>query len=198
MIRQGAARRLALVARKLAFKDRGRRDEFGLRFDLGLRLLKIGDGELELLDELLAAFGCLAELDAARLGELQLQPFDLELEAGPLVLGEIDARLRLGQQIALRQDQRMRGSASARGIFCQTWKTSCAPAASPSIGGAPEARPAQGLTMKMMRRYVSKAIKPRCNWRCMNVRHNWRSGRRKFDGTSLGAFPPSLSSEPHG
>jgi hypothetical protein len=85
-----------------------------LRFDLGLRLLEIGNGEFELLDELPAALGGLAELGAARLGQQELQPLDLEPEAGSFALGEIGAGLRRDEQTALLEDHRMRSGEVGR------------------------------------------------------------------------------------
>ena len=54
------------------------RRDLGLGLFLGLRLLEIGDGELELLDELPAAFGGLSELLPPGLREHQFQPLDLK------------------------------------------------------------------------------------------------------------------------
>ena len=68
MVGQGPARRLACIDRTTRGRSRG--GDLRLRFDLGLRLLEIGNGEFELLDELPAALGGLAELGAARLGQL--------------------------------------------------------------------------------------------------------------------------------
>jgi hypothetical protein len=54
------------------------RCDLGLGFLLRLGLFKIFDGEFELLDQELAAFGGLPELFAPCLGQHQLQPLDFQ------------------------------------------------------------------------------------------------------------------------
>ena len=97
----GAARRLDPYPFALLFLLLGRRN-FRLGLFLGLRLLEIGDGELELLDKLLASFGGLPKLLSSGPGEHEFQPLDLE-----------SANLRLA--LALRPTSRAaRGSLRAR------------------------------------------------------------------------------------
>ena len=79
-------------------------------FDLGLALLKVGDGEFELLDDLPAALRALAEACPPRLLELQFQAFDLELQTLRLRHGQT----RFGEQGTLRDDHGMRRSKIGR------------------------------------------------------------------------------------
>ena len=75
VLRQLAGSALWTPPRRL--RGLGRRD-LGLGLFLGLRLLQILDRQFKLLDEKLAAFRRLAVGPAARLGELKLQPLDLQ------------------------------------------------------------------------------------------------------------------------
>ena len=75
--------------------------DLGLGFLLGLRFFKIFNGEFELFDQQLAAFGGLPELFAPRLGQHQLQPFDFQPADGHFAV-------RQRQLFALRKDHRVR------------------------------------------------------------------------------------------
>ena len=90
----------------------GRRD-LGLGLFLGLRLLQILDRQFELLDEKLAPLRRLAVGLAARLGQLQLQPLDLEGANFRFVL-------RGGEHLALGEDHRVRARQIARKVVRQT------------------------------------------------------------------------------
>jgi len=70
-------------------------------------LLQVLDRQLQLLDEQLAALRRLSETLVARLGELKLQPLDLQ-RPGP------GFAARGGKQLALRQDHRMGARQIAR------------------------------------------------------------------------------------
>src|SRR2546429_8203911 len=77
IIRQRPARRLdpspfALLSLLLGSSD------FSLGLFLGLGLLEIEDGELELFDDVLAALRRLPELFSPQLGEHEFQPLDLK------------------------------------------------------------------------------------------------------------------------
>jgi hypothetical protein len=74
----------------------------GFRARSGPRLFEIFDPKLNLLDQQLAAFGGLPELLAPRLGQVQLQPLDLQPADG-------DFALRQSQLLALRKDYRSEG-----------------------------------------------------------------------------------------
>ena len=82
-----------------------RSGDLGLGLFLGLRLLEIVDGELELFDELFAALRGLPELLPPRLGEHQLQPLDLQGADLRLAFGSNPQRLLFGQELALCEDQ---------------------------------------------------------------------------------------------
>lgn len=77
----------------------GRRD-FSLGLFLGLGLLEIDDGKLELFDELLAALRRLPKLFLPHLGEHEFQPLDLKRP-------DFCFTARLRQHLALREDHRM-------------------------------------------------------------------------------------------
>jgi hypothetical protein len=77
------------------------RGDLGLGFLFGLGLFKVLDGELELLDQQLAAFGGLSELLASCLGQHQLQPLDFQP-------ADRDLASRQRQQFTLRKDHCMR------------------------------------------------------------------------------------------
>jgi hypothetical protein len=100
VVRQRTSRRPRIL-RALLWSGPWRGD-LGLGFLFGLRLFEVLDGELELLDQQLAAFGGLPELLAPCLGQHQLQPFDFQPADG-------DFALRQCQLLALRKDHRMRG-----------------------------------------------------------------------------------------
>ncbi len=91
-----------------------RRCDLGLGLFLGLRLFQILDRQFELLDEELAALRRLAETLTARLGQLQLQPLDLERADFRFLLRFAQRRLSLGQQLALGEDHRVRARQIAR------------------------------------------------------------------------------------
>jgi hypothetical protein len=94
-------RQLAGTAGSALLRRSGRRRHLGAGLFLRLRLLQIFDHELELLDEQLAALRRLSETLVARLGELELQPLDLES-------ARFGFGLRGGDRLALRQDHRVR------------------------------------------------------------------------------------------
>jgi hypothetical protein len=77
------------------------RCDLGFGFLFGLGFFKVLDGEFELLDQQLAAFGGLSELLASRLGQHQRQPLDFQPADG-------DLAPRQRQLFALRKDHRMR------------------------------------------------------------------------------------------
>ena len=83
------------------------RCDLGLGLFLGLRLFQILDRQFELLDEELAALRRLAVNLTARLGQLQLQPLDLEGADFRFVL-------RGGEHLALGEDHRVRARQIAR------------------------------------------------------------------------------------
>ena len=83
------------------------RGSLGLRLRNGLRLLEILNGELELLDELLAALGGLPKLCTPRLSQHQLQTLDLQGADLRLAFGSNPQRLLFGQELALCEDQRV-------------------------------------------------------------------------------------------
>src|SRR3954447_4006136 len=99
MVGQRPARRFACIDRASSFGGRPG-GNLRLSLDLGLRLLEVRYSKFELLDDLLAALGGLTKLRAPRLGKQELQPLDLETEAGAFALG-------FDQTLALRQDHRM-------------------------------------------------------------------------------------------
>ena len=103
-------RKLAGAARRAPPRRLGgfRRRDLGLGFFFRLSLFQILDRQLELLDEELAALRRLAVGLAARLGQLQLQPLDLQGANLRFVLRFAQRRLSLRQRIALREDHRMR------------------------------------------------------------------------------------------
>ena len=80
----------------------------GARLLLRLRLFQILDRQFELLDEKLASLRRLAEALMARLGQLQLQPLDLQCANLGLAFGFAQRRFSLRQHLALREDQRVR------------------------------------------------------------------------------------------
>ena len=75
--------------------------DLSLGFFLGLGLLEIGDGKLELLDELFAALRRLPELFSPHLGKHELQPLDLKCPNFCFVA-------RLSKHLALGENHRMR------------------------------------------------------------------------------------------
>ena len=90
-----------------------RRCDLGLGLFFGLRLFQILDRQFELLDEELAALRRLAVGLTARLGQLQLQPLDLEGANFCFVL-------RGAEHLALGEDHRMRARQIARKVVRQT------------------------------------------------------------------------------
>ena len=106
VVRQRPARRFACINRASTFGC-WRGGDLSLCRNLGLRLLEVRYGKFELFDDLLAALGGLTELRAPRLGEQELQPFDLEAERAAFALG-------FDQTLALRQYKRMGSSEIGR------------------------------------------------------------------------------------
>src|SRR5271166_1887042 len=95
-----------------------RRGQFGSGLFFGLRLLQVLDPELELLDKELAALRRLSETLMPRLGELKLQPLDLQ-GAG------LGFASRGGKHLALSQDHRMRVRQIARKSVSRMFGSAC-------------------------------------------------------------------------
>ena len=116
VLRQLAGSALRAPPRRLG--GLGRRD-LGLGLFLGLRLFQVLDRQFELLDEELAALRRLAKMLTARLGELQLQPLDLERADLGFALRLAQRRLFLGQLLALGEDHRVRARQIVREVVRQ-------------------------------------------------------------------------------